>query len=233
MKKESAIIGFVATAVICFVLGYVLGTSNMQPGEHGDGHAAAPTAMADHGGAAPSAAAGMATDSDLLPVGDSPFKGGANAAVTIIEFSEFQCPFCSRVTPTMEEIAKTYGDDVRIVFKHNPLSFHQDAPLASEAAMAANEQGKFWEYHDLMFANQKAIKRENLEQYAQQLGLNMDKFKAALDSGKFKAQIQEDQALAAKVGARGTPTMFVNGRKVVGAQPASAFEAIIDEELKK
>ncbi|MFN3198100.1 MAG: DsbA family protein [Bradymonadia bacterium] len=160
-------------------------------------------------------------------------KGNKNAKITIVEFSDFQCPFCSRVNPTMDQIQKEYGDKVRIVFKHNPLAFHKDAPLASQAALAAGEQGKFWEMHDMLFANQRALKRPELEKYATELGLNMDKFKSALDSGKYKAQIDADMAQARELGARGTPTFFVNGKKVRGAQPFAAFKTVIDEALKK
>ncbi len=168
-----------------------------------------------------------------VKAGNSYFKGGKNAKVEILEFSEFQCPFCSRVNPTIKQILDTYGDKVKVVFKHNPLPFHKDAPLASEAALAAGEQGKFWEMHDKMFANQRALKRENLEKFAQELGLDMGKFKKALDSGAYKSMIEEDKKMAAKNGARGTPTFFVNGRKIVGAQPFDNFKKMIDEELKK
>ncbi|MBH25314.1 MAG: thioredoxin [Myxococcales bacterium] len=232
MQKEYAIIAIVATAVVCFVAGYVLGTSNVK--EKAPEVATATTEGAAEGGnAAPGGKMGGAAgpDSDVLPVGESATKGNANAAVTIVEFSEFQCPFCSRVLPTVNQIMEKYPNDVRIVFKHNPLSFHKDAPLASEAAMAAGEQGKFWEYHDILFKNQKALKRPELEKYAEQLGLDMAKFKAALDQGKFKEQIKKDQALASKGGARGTPNFFVNGIKVVGAKPFPEFQKIIDGEL--
>jgi protein-disulfide isomerase len=232
MKKESAIIAIVATAVVCFILGYVLGNAG------GDTKANAPVAAKVAGKAnkpedTQKEQTPTAGDSDILPVGTSAVKGPANAPVTIVEFSEFQCPFCSRVLPTMEQVAKEYPQDVRIVFKHNPLSFHKDAPLASEAAMAAGEQGKFWEYHDVLFKNQRALKRENLEKYAQDIGLDLAKFKADLDSGKYKKQIASDQALANKVGARGTPNFFINGIKVVGAKPFAEFKKVIDGELSK
>jgi protein-disulfide isomerase len=161
------------------------------------------------------------------------FKGPKNAPITIVEFSDFQCPFCNRVNPTLAALQKKYGDKIRIVFKHNPLSFHKDAPLASQAALAAGEQGKFWEMHDLLFKNMRALKRDNLDSYAQELGLNMDKFKAALDSGKFKAQVDADIAQARSLGATGTPTFFINGKKLRGAQPQASFERVIDELLKK
>jgi protein-disulfide isomerase len=170
---------------------------------------------------------------DVKVADNDHFKGNKNAVITIVEFSEFQCPFCSRVNPTVQQILDTYGDKVKVVFKHNPLSFHQDAPLASEAALAAGEQGKFWEMHDMLFKNQRALKRENLEQYAQELGLNMDKFKKSLDSGVHKAQIEADVAQARALGATGTPSFFINGRKVRGAQPFERFKAVIDEELAK
>ena len=160
-----------------------------------------------------------------------PWKGGKNAKVTIVEWSDFQCPFCSRVNPTMDKIKETYGDKVKVVFKQNPLSFHKDAKPAAKAALAAHEQGKFWEMHDLLFANQKKLQAADLEGYAQQLGLNMAKFKAAMGSDKFDKQISADQAQAASLGARGTPAFFVNGRQLRGAQPFERFKEIIDEEL--
>jgi protein-disulfide isomerase len=160
-------------------------------------------------------------------------KGGKNAKITIVEFSEFQCPFCSRVNPTISKIQKEYGDKVRVVFKHNPLSFHKDAPLAAEAALAAAAQGKGWEMHDILFKNQKALKRAQLEKYATELGLNMAQFKGDLDAGKFKAQVAADQKLAANLKARGTPHFFINGRRLRGAQPFPRFKALIDEMLKK
>ena len=160
-------------------------------------------------------------------------KGNKNAKITIVEFSDFQCPFCSRVEPTMKQVLDTYGDKVRVVFKHNPLSFHKDAPGASAAALAAGSQGKFWEMHDILFKNQRALQRDKLEGYAQEIGLNMEKFKADLDGDKFKAQIDADIAQARSLGASGTPTFFINGKKLRGAQPFASFKQIIDEELKK
>jgi protein-disulfide isomerase len=185
--------------------------------------AAAPAAAA---AAAP--AAGAKVD---IQVGSSPAKGPRTAPVTVVAFSDFECPFCSRAVPTMKQIEDTYKDKVRIAFKHLPLSFHKNAQIAAEASMAANEQGKFWEMHDKMFANQQQLDRPSLEKYAQELGLNMTRFKAALDSGKFKKQVQDDAALAAKVGATGTPTFFVNGKSLVGAQPFDSFKPLIDAEL--
>jgi protein-disulfide isomerase len=168
-----------------------------------------------------------------VPVGKSASKGPADALVTIVEFSDFQCPFSNRANPTVEQILNTYGRDVRAVFKQNPLPFHSDAMPAAEAALAAGNQGKFWEMHDKLFANQRALKRENLEKYAAELKLNLAKFKAALDGKVGQAEIQEDQKLARSLGASGTPSFFINGRSLRGAQPFEAFKAVIDEELGK
>ena len=229
MKTEVAIFAIVVAAGAAFAAGYTLGKSgDSAVGEQVAATITSPTGDKGVADAKPSAGGAV---SDKLPVGPSHFKGPENAAVTIIEFSEFQCPFCSRVLPTMAQVHKAYPNDVRVVFKHNPLSFHKDAPLASEASLAAGEQGKFWEYHDILFQNQKALKRPELEKYAEQLGLDMAKFKAALDTNKFKKQVQDDMAVARKIGARGTPNFFVNGIKVVGANPFPEFKKIIDTEL--
>jgi protein-disulfide isomerase len=167
-----------------------------------------------------------------IKLGDAPVKGPAGAKVTVVAFSDFQCPFCSRAVPVMKQIEDEYKGKVKIAFKQLPLPFHDKAHLAAEAALAANEQGKFWQMHDKLFANQQALDRPNLEKYAEELGLNMTKFKAALDSGKFKDKVDSDAKEGAAVGATGTPTFFINGTKVVGAQPFDAFKTVIDTELK-
>jgi protein-disulfide isomerase len=133
----------------------------------------------------------------------------------------------------MDKVAKEYGDDVAIIFKNNPLPFHKEAGPASEAALAANEQGKFWEYHDVLFSNQRALSADKLEAYAVQVGLDMNKYKSVMTSGKYKAKIKADQKLAGEVSARGTPNTFVNGRQVTGARPFADFKKLIDEELVK
>ena len=167
-----------------------------------------------------------------VKLGDAPVKGPASAKVTVVLFSDFQCPFCSRALPVMKEIEDEYKGKVRLAFKQLPLPFHDKAHLAAQASLAANEQGKFWPYHDKLFANQGALDRPSLEKYAEELGLNMAKFKAALDSGKYKDKVDSDAKEGAAVGASGTPTFFINGTKVVGAQPFPAFKTIIDQELK-
>jgi protein-disulfide isomerase len=168
-----------------------------------------------------------------VPVGSSPALGPSDALVTIVEFSDFQCPFCSRVEGTVKQIHETYGKDVRVVFKQNPLPFHQNAGPAAEASLEARDQGKFWEMHEKLFANQQALEKDKLEGYAKDLGMNVAKLKTSLETNKHKAEIDADQKLARDLGASGTPSFFINGRSLRGAQPFDAFKAVIDEELAK
>ncbi len=167
-----------------------------------------------------------------IQVADSgPSRGPKDAPVTIIEFSDYQCPYCSRAEATMNQIRSVYGDRVRIVFRDFPLSFHQNAQKAAEAAGCALEQNKFWELHEKMFANQGALDVENLRKAAGELGLDRKKFDECLDSGRRAAEIKKDQQEAQLVGVTGTPGFFVNGRFVNGAQPFDNFARLIDEEL--
>jgi len=171
-----------------------------------------------------------------IEVDGEPQKGPNNALVTIVEVSDFQCPFCSRVNPTMAQIQEEYGNDVRIVWFNNPLPFHQQAPAAHMAALEAFDQGgsaKFWAFHDILFQNQRELTRENLEKWAGELRLNMAQFRAALDNNEHQATIDRHQRVARSVGASGTPSFFINGRNLRGAQPFAAFKAVIDEELTK
>src|SRR5450432_4013515 len=168
-----------------------------------------------------------------VPVGDAPTRGGKQPKVTIVEFSDFQCPFCSRVTGTLTQLEKDYGNDVSISFRHNPLSFHNNAMPAAIASEAARAQGKFWEMHDKLFANQQNLDRPTLDKLAGEVGLNMSKYKEAMDKEAGKDRIKRDQDDATKFGARGTPNFFINGRNLRGAQPLEAFKGVIDEEIKK
>jgi protein-disulfide isomerase len=167
-----------------------------------------------------------------VAVGDAPFKGPAKADITIVEFTDFQCPFCSRVGPTLAKIQEEYGDQVRIVFKHMPLSFHAQAPGAHAAAEAAKIQGKFWEMHDKIFANQRDLAVATLERYAQEIGLDIEKFKKDVASKAVKDQVAADTRQASSLGVTGTPGFFINGRFLSGAQPFSSFKRVIDAELK-
>ena len=161
-----------------------------------------------------------------------PSRGPENAPVTIVEFSDFECPYCSRANETLAQIAQTYGDKVRVVFRDFPLSFHQNAKKAAEAGHCADDQGKFWEMHDKMFANQRALDVESLKSYAKEIGLDEAAFNACLDGGEKAALVQANIDAAMELGVRGTPAFFVNGRMVAGALPFSEFQKIIDKELE-
>ena len=168
-----------------------------------------------------------------VAVGDAPARGSKQPKVTIVEYSDFQCPYCSRAAATLDTLLKEYASDVQLAYKHNPLPFHQQAMPAALAAEAAREQGKFWEMHDKLFKNQANLQRADLDKYAQEIGLDMGKYKEAMDKEKGKDRIKSDMAEAEKFGARGTPNFFINGRNFRGAQPIEAFKAVVDEEIKK
>ena len=172
-----------------------------------------------------------------VPVTENdPMKGAKNAQITIVLFSDFQCPFCSKVEPTLEEVMKTYPEKVRVVWKDNPLPFHPRAEPASELAREARAQkgeAGFWAAHDLLFKNQQKLSDEDLLGYAKELGLDVDKVKAAITDKKYKHIFDASQDLADDLQAQGTPHMFVNGRRLVGAQPVEKFKEIVDDELKK
>jgi len=168
-----------------------------------------------------------------LQLAGAPSWGPKDAKIVITEFSDFECPFCSRGSNIMKQLKKKYGNKIRVVFKHLPLSFHRNAHLAAQASMAAHAQGKFWAFHDKLFANYRNLSKANFIKWAKEVGLNVGKFKQALDNGTYKAQVDKDLALAGKLGVNGTPTFFVNNQKVVGAQPIHAFSRVIDGLLKK
>jgi protein-disulfide isomerase len=179
--------------------------------------------------AAAAAAAGAPASIDVRA--DDPVKGNPKAPVTIVVFSDFQCPFCARVGPTLDEAMRTYGDKLRIVWKHQPLAFHPNALPAARAAEAAREQGKFWQMHDRLFQSQRELSDAAYQRIARELGLDMGRFDAALRSGRGQARIEDDQKLAARIGAQATPTMFVNGEKVEGAVPFATLKTVIDRKL--
>jgi protein-disulfide isomerase len=168
---------------------------------------------------------------DKLDLSRAPVRGQAQAPVTIIEFSDLQCPFCASVTPTLRELMKQYPDQVRWVFKNFPLDFHADSPLAHAAALAAERQGKFWEMHDLIFANQHTLKRDNLLAEARSLNLDMGRFTADLDSADVKRQLETDKKEGEWLGVNGTPAFFINGTSLSGAMPMEQFQAAINNAL--
>lgn len=167
---------------------------------------------------------------------DDPQKGPADALVTVVVFSEFQCPFCKRVTGTVSAISNKYGNDVRVVWKDNPLGFHPRAmPAAVLAHMAFKQKGAdaFWKAHDLLFESQPKLEDNDLARIASEVGLSWPAVKAAIDAGTYKDDISADQELANDLNARGTPHFFVNGMRVKGAQPLDKFTTVIDAELAK
>ncbi len=168
-----------------------------------------------------------------VEAGNGPFAGGEKAKVTVVEFSDFQCPFCARAAETVGELKKKYGDKVKIVFRQFPLPMHKDAKGAAEASMCVNEQGtsKFWKFHDLAFKNQDKLDGENLTKLAKEAGADEKKFKECVDGKKFAGAVQGDLTYGEKIGVKSTPTFFVNGQLISGALPVEAFSEIIDEEL--
>ena len=165
--------------------------------------------------------------------GGRPAKGPSNAPVQIIEFSDFECPFCFRANPIVAQVMSTYGNRVRLVYRHLPLPNHPNARPAAEAAACANEQGRFWEYHDRLFANQSKLSAPDLKQHAADLGLDTAKFNACVDSRRFQKDVDADMDAAQLLGVSGTPHFFINGRALSGAQPFEAFKTVIDEELTR
>lgn len=160
-----------------------------------------------------------------------PSRGPDNAKVTIVEFSDFECPFCSRAVGTVDQVMQAYPGKVRLVFRQFPLSFHPHAAKAAEAALCANEQKRFWEYHDTLFKNQKALEVPQLKEHAKSVGLDEKKFAECLDSGRLKAQVEEDTEAGSAAGVSGTPAFFINGVSLSGAQPMEEFKKVIDQEL--
>lgn len=166
---------------------------------------------------------------------DDPQRGPRDALVTIVEFSDFQCPFCGRATATLAELERTYGADLRVVWRDQPLPFHNDAePAALVAREAYAQQGDdgFWRIHDTLYANQRQLSRSDLLRYAREQGLDVAGVRRALDARAQLPKLQASSALGNRLGASGTPTFFINGRVLVGAQPVGAFKALIDEELR-
>ena len=162
---------------------------------------------------------------------NSPARGPATAPIEIIEFSDFQCPYCLRAHPTVEQVLSTYGDRIHFVYRHFPLPSHPGARPAAEAAQCADEQGQFWSFHDKVFANPSRLTDADFKQHASELGLDTAKFNACVDSHKYKTQVDADLHDGEAVGVNGTPAFFINGRMLSGAQPYDAFKRIIDEEL--
>jgi protein-disulfide isomerase len=171
-------------------------------------------------------------DGPKISIKDAPMRGNPKAPVTLVEFSDFQCPMCGTVQPTLQRLKENYPDKVRFVFKHFPLQMHSDARLAHMASVCAEEQGKFWEYRDHLFNNQRALKRNYLIGYAKELGLNEESFAHCVDDNRYAERVEADYQEAVRFGMRGTPAFVINRQVVTGAYPYPAFEEAVEEELR-
>jgi protein-disulfide isomerase len=176
----------------------------------------------------------LALDPELLALlndAAAPAIGPEDASITIVEFSDFQCPYCSRLAESMHQLQEAYPEQVRIQFRHFPLSFHTNAQVAAEAAVCAQEQGRFWEMHDAMFANQASLARENLLEIARAADVDVDALMACLDAGEVVARVEADQAAGTALGVTGTPKFFVNGVSFAGALPYEQLVTIVEAAL--
>ena len=162
---------------------------------------------------------------------EGPARGPKDAKITIVEFSDFECPYCGAAHDTVEQVMTTYAGKVRLVYRQFPLSFHPHAAKAAEASLCAADQGKFWEYHDVLFKNQKKLEAADLKAHASEVGLDGQKFGQCLDSGDKKKAVDADQQAGLAAGVGGTPAFFINGIFLNGAQPIDEFKKVIDAEL--
>ena len=172
-------------------------------------------------------------DAVAIPTLGSPVMGAANAKITLVEFSDFQCPYCSRAIHKLSAILKAYPADVKLIFKQYPLDSHPQAQISAQAALAAHQQGKFWQLHDLMFANPNALSRKAIMGWAASIGLDMKKFEADLDSEAIKKTVARDMADGEKAGVEGTPTVFINGQRYNGDYDLAVMKPILEAELKR
>lgn len=166
-----------------------------------------------------------------ISVAGAPIRGSDNASVTIVEFSDFQCPFCKRVTPTLDQILREYEGRVRVAFKHLPLDIHPMAMSAHLAAEAAHRQGRFWDMYSRIFENQQELTPAQFERYAGEIGLDLERFRSDLASSELRQRVEADKELAGSLEVTGTPGFFVNGRFLSGAQPFESFKVLIEGEL--
>src|ERR1700691_2429962 len=167
-----------------------------------------------------------------IAVEGAPVKGPADARITLVEFSDFECPYCSAAEKQVDIVMAAYPKDVKLVYKQFPLSMHPHAELAAEASLAAREQGKFWEMYDVLFKNFRTLSRNSIMAMAKGIGLDMDKFKSDLDSGKFKAVVDKDLADGESAGVYGTPAFYINGKQYNGEVTLAALKPILAAELK-
>jgi len=169
-----------------------------------------------------------------VSVDGAPFKGSATAPVTVVEFTDFHCPFCKQVQPTLDQLLTKYAGKVKLVYRDFPIDqLHPQARRAHEAARCANDQGKFWPYHDRLYATAPKGSPEDLKAYAQEVGLDLPAFEQCFNSRKYQAAVQQDEDAGVRAGVTGTPAFFINGRLLSGAQPLESFARLIDEELAR
>lgn len=183
------------------------------------------------GGYAGGTTPGTGLGAGRYDIPNRPFRGTANAPVTIVEYSDFQCPFCSRAAATMKQLMAENPGKIKLIYMNFPLPFHQNAQKAAEAAECAADQERFWEMHDKLFENQNALEVSNLKQYAADLGLDTQRFNTCLDSGQKAPVVQAQIGAGAAAGVAGTPTFFINGKEVVGVQPIEVFRQAVNEQL--
>lgn len=226
--KMLFVFGLVSGIALTLIVSNFSGVASAAPGNGGSNNNAVVTAPTPTtGGTAPSGQLAAVTDDDHL-------RGDLKKAdVVIVEYSDFECPFCSRHHPTMLQVAEEYGDKVAWVYRHFPLSFHPEAEPAALASECAAEQGKFWEYADELFANQTSLSSDYYGTLAGTLGLNQNKFDECVSSKKYQAEVDADTASGAAAGVNGTPATFINGQLVSGAVPFASLKSIIDAELAK
>lgn len=167
-----------------------------------------------------------------IDITGSPVKGPVDAPVTMVLFTDFECPYCSKIVPLLEQVLERNSQTVKLIFKNMPLKFHKMAQPSARAALAAQEQGKFWEFHDRLFEAQNTLSKETINKIALNLNLDIQKFEQDMASPKIQAQINQDLMAAEKAGVTGTPTVFINGRLLKERSPVG-FQTIIDDELKK
>ncbi len=227
-KPEGVPVPTVVISVIAvFVAGLLIGGFALRFGSKGKQECEPGAA-----GAVGEGAAGAGTRYRIYPRPHNASMGPKTAKVTIVEVSDFQCPYCKRAAGTIKQVLRAFPRDVRVVFLHNPLPMHKDARLAAVAAQAAHKQGKFWQYHDILFKNQRKLKKPQLIAYARQIGLDVAKFTKDLDNRRLQIQVTQDMQQIRRLGARGTPAFFINGRYVRGAKPLAYFKKIIQEEIQ-
>jgi protein-disulfide isomerase len=166
-----------------------------------------------------------------VAIDKAPLRGVNEAPVTIVLFSDFQCPFCAKAEKTLRSLEAANPGKVRVAFRHRPLPFHDHAKLAAKASLAAERQGRFWEYHDLLVEHPNALSRDDLERYASDVGLDRTRFARDLDDPTLDDRITQDERQAEKLEVKGTPTAFINGRRLTGAQPLAAWQGVVDRAL--